>query len=277
MVAFHIAWWPVYWYGLFYGVTFMSWYLFLERVGRKKILTSYSNLQNLLTTQLDTVVLLVIGAILIWWRLGHVFLYERWYYSTHLGEIIQVRQGGMSFIGGVIGVILVLIRIWKYYKLSTREFMLLGDLVLCIVPLGIFLGRIGNYLNKELYGLPVETTSSWFNLLVNTGLAVDYKIDEMPTFRINTNIIQSLGEWLLTLIIWHLLFFKQRIRQHFRPWLISGCFFIVYAIVRFFAEYLKELPTSEMYGRFSVSQRLMFWFFAWGVWLVQQAIKKSVK
>lgn len=275
MVAFHIAWWPVYRYGLFYGVTFVSWYLFLERVGRKKILTSYSNLQNLLTTQLDTVVLLVIGAILIWWRLWHVFLYERWYYSTHLGEIIQVRQGGMSFIGGVIGVILVLIRIRKHYKLSAREFMLLGDLVLCIVPLWIFLGRVGNYLNKELYGLPIDATLSRFEFLVNTGLAVDYKIDETTTFRINTNIIQSLGEWLLTLIVWHLLFLKQRIRQRFRPGLISGRFFIVYAVVRFCAEYLKELPVSEIYGWFSVSQWLMFWFFAWGVWLVRQTTKKD--
>jgi len=271
MIAFHIFWWPVYWYGLFYGITFLSWYLFLEWVGKSKILITYSNLHQLLTIHLDAVVVWIIWGILAGWRLWHVFLYDWGYYRLHLTEIVQVRQGGMSFIWGVIGVIIVLIGIRKYYKLSLREFMLLGDLVLCVVPLGIFLWRIGNYVNKELYGLPIDQSSPWFSSLLHWWLAVDYRIDDTPTFRINTNIIQSLGEWFLTLLIGQLIFRRQKARDYFRPGFISWRFFIIYAIVRFSVEYLKALPASEMYGLFSISQRLMFFFLIWWVFLVINA------
>lgn len=271
MIAFHLFWRPVYRYGLFYGITFLSGYLFLEWIGRKKLLTSFPRLHDLFTVHLDAFVLWVIWWIMLGGRLGHVFLYDRWYYSMHLWEILQVRQWGMSFIGWVGGVVLVLLGMRHYYKLSARDFLLLGDIVLCIVPLGILLWRIGNFLNKELYGLPIESSSSWFDFLVRWWLAVDYGIDATPTMRINTNIVQSLGEWLIPLLIGQWLFFKQIVRRHFRPWLISWWFFIVYACVRFFAEYLKELPAHEMYASLSISQWLMFVFFAGWVMLLVQA------
>lgn len=269
MVAFHVFWRPVYRYGLFYGITFLSWYLFLDWIGKRKLLLGFPRLHDLFTLYLDAFVLWVIWWIMIWGRLGHVFLYDRGYYQEHLWEIVQVRQGGMSFIGWVIGVVVVLLWIWKYYQLSVREFLLLGDIVLCIVPLGIFLWRIGNYLNKELYGLPIESSSSWLDFLVRWGLAVDYGIDATPTMRINTNILQSIGEWLVPLLIGQFFFWKQIVRRYIRPWLLAWCFFIVYALVRFFAEYLKELPAHEMYGWLSISQWIMFVFFiGWGILVV---------
>jgi phosphatidylglycerol:prolipoprotein diacylglycerol transferase len=275
MIAFHLWWRPVYRYGLFYGITFLSGYLFLEWIGKKKLVAAFPRLQDLLTVHLDTVVLWVIGAIMLGGRLGHVFLYDRAYYQNHLGEILHVREGWMSFIWWVIGVIIVLIGIRKYYKLTVREFLLLGDLVLCIVPLGIFLWRIWNYLNKELYGLPIESSSPWFDLLVRRWLAVDYSVDATPTMRINTNILQSLGEWLLPLFLGQWLFRKQVARRYLRPGLISGCFFIVYACVRFSVEYLKELPVAEMYAWLSISQRLMFFFFIGWCVLVVNASKSD--
>ena len=77
MIAFHLWGRPVYRYGLFYGITFLSGYVFLEWIGKRKLLTTYPRLQDILTIYLDTVVLWVIGAIMLGGRLGHVFLYDR--------------------------------------------------------------------------------------------------------------------------------------------------------------------------------------------------------
>ncbi|MBP7848376.1 prolipoprotein diacylglyceryl transferase [Patescibacteria group bacterium] len=79
-----------------------------------------------------------------------MFLYEWYYYAQHRDEILMIREGGMSFIGGVIGVTLGLGRLMRRRKMSLNDLLLLGDIILCIVPIGITLGRIGNYLNQEL-------------------------------------------------------------------------------------------------------------------------------
>lgn len=260
MIAFHILWRPVYWYGLFYGITFLSGYFFLGWIGQRKMLAEFPRLQNLLTVHLDSLILWIIGAIMVWGRLGHVCIYDRTYYAANISDIPKIWEWGMSFIGWVIGVIIVLLGIRKYYKLSKREFLLLGDLVLCIVPLGILLWRIGNYLNKELYGLPIDSSSAWFDLLVKRWLAVDYGVDSTPTMRINTNILQSLGEGALTLLVWHILLRLQQQKKSIRPGLISWCFFVIYGSVRFGVEYLKDVPWTEMYGVLTVSQRIMIFF-----------------
>lgn len=260
MIAFHLFWRPVYRYGLFYGMTFLGGYLFLAWIGKKQLLVKFPRLHDLLTIHLDTLVLAIILWIMVGGRLGHVFLYDWAYYRHHLWEIVHVWEWGMSFIWGVIAVITVLRGIGRYYKLTVREFLLLGDLVLCIVPFGIFVWRIANMLNKELYGLPVETTSTRFAWLLKWGLLRDYGVDPTPTMRINTNIIQSIGEWLIPLLLGQIVLWKQLIGERIRPWLVSWLFFIIYGVVRFFAEYLKDLPSGEMYGVLSVSQRLMVLF-----------------
>lgn len=277
MIAFHILWRPVYRYGLFYGITFLSGYFFLGWIGQRKMLAEFPRLQKLLTVHLDSLILLIIGAIIVWGRLGHVFLYDRTYYAANISDIPKIWEWGMSFIGWVIGVIIVLVGIRKHYKLSRREFLLLGDLVLCVVPLGILLWRIGNYLNKELYGLPIDIASSWFDLLVKRWLAVDYGVDTTPTMRINTNILQSLGEGWVTLLVWHILLRLQQQKNSIRPWLISWWFFVIYGSVRFSVEFLKDLPLSELYGPFSISQRLMFLFIGWWILLLRKTTHGSNK
>jgi phosphatidylglycerol---prolipoprotein diacylglyceryl transferase len=93
----------------------------------------------------------LIAGIILGGRLGHVIIYNLNYYSHHLIEIIQIRKGGMSFIGGMIGVAVSLILVARTHKIPQQEMNIVLDLVLLIVPVGIFLGRIGNFLNQELY------------------------------------------------------------------------------------------------------------------------------
>ena len=261
MIAFNLFWRPVYRYGIFYWITFLFGYFFLLYIGKMFLLKAFPRLQKLLSVDLDTFVLLIIWAIMLWWRLWHVFLYDWTYYSEHLSEIMNFRDGWMSFIWWVIAVVITLLCIWKYRKLTKREFLLLGDLVLSIVPLGILLWRVGNMLNKELYGKIITEWEQWFTILKQLWLLYDYWIDSQPTLRINTNIIQSLGEWLLTFIIGQSILWFGFVKKRIYPGVISWLFFIVYAIVRFFSEWAKELPVNELYGVFSISQWLMILFF----------------
>ncbi len=268
MIAFNLFWRPVYRYGIFYWITFLFGYFFLSYIGKLPIIKQFSHLQKLLSVDLDTFVLIVIWAIMVWWRLWHVFLYDWTYYSGHLGEIMNFRDGGMSFIWWVIVVVLILLYVWKHWKLTWREFMLLGDLILAIVPLGILLWRWGNMLNKELYGKIITEWEQWFAFFKQRWLLHDYWIDGKPTMRINTNIIQSIGEWLIPFLVAQWIIRWQYLKNKIRPWLISWLFFIIYAIVRFFVEFAKELPVEEMYWLLSISQRLMIFFFLGWIYIL---------
>jgi len=152
MIAFTIFWRPIYRYGIFYLITFLLGYFFLMRLWKTQKFASYSKVQWILTDGLDDMLLIALAGVILWWRLGHVFIYDWWYYSHHLGEIFQVRQGGMSFVGGFLWVLVGGSIFARIKKISMHEVFLMADIILCIVPIGILLWRIGNYLNQELRG-----------------------------------------------------------------------------------------------------------------------------
>lgn len=93
MVAFAIGSVKIYWYGIFYLVTFLLGYLFLWKVGKSKLYNAFPGAQRLLTKGVDDIILATVIGILIGGRAGEVLLYNREYYSTHLGEIFAVRHG----------------------------------------------------------------------------------------------------------------------------------------------------------------------------------------
>ena len=93
--------------------------------------------------------------VLVGGRLGHVLIYGEGYYFAHLTEVFKVWEGGMSFIGGIFGVVISIFLLCLMKRVSKKEFLVLFDLMLIFVPLGIFFGRFGNFLNQELYGIPL--------------------------------------------------------------------------------------------------------------------------
>ncbi len=275
MIAFTIWGWPIYRYGLFYLVTFISGYLILWRLGKRNFFVTYPNVHHFLTKGLDDLMLVGIGGVMLGGRLGHVFLYEWYYYAQHRDEILMIREGGMSFIGGVIGVTLGLGRLMRRRKMSVNDLLLLGDIILCIVPIGITLGRIGNYLNQELRWKPLsELSESVQKLLTSIGATRVYdQVDSVE--RVNTNLLQSAGEGVVTFIIGWMIMLGRYIQWRIQPGLISWLFLIWYAIVRFLAEELKELPENELWGMLSVSQWIMVIFFLSGLFLVRRAFYRT--
>lgn len=267
MIAFTIFGRPVYRYGIFYGVTFLSWYHILWWVGNSTRMKLYPQVRDVLLHKKDDLFLRCMLGVIVGWRLGHVFLYDRWYYSQHLSEILLINQWGMSFIGWVLGVTTVLAVLIRHWKLSFESMKLLGDIVLCIVPIGIFLWRMGNGLNQELWWKPLtEIPTRCAKFLTWLWLTRTYPLVDQLT-RVDTNTIQAITEWLLTGgIAWILLLYIYP--KHKVAWLISGIFLIVYGLVRYRVEPLKDLPVKEMLWPLSISQWIMIVFIVAGWWLV---------
>lgn len=156
MVAFQLFGFSIYWYGIFYTLAFLLGYFGLAWIGRQKWFAAKPQVQYFLSEGLENLILAIALGVLLGGRLGHVLIYGNGYYFQHLGEIFKVREGGMSFIGGILGVILSISLLCWAKKLTKKDFLLLFDLILIFVPLGIFFGRFGNFLNQELYGIPVS-------------------------------------------------------------------------------------------------------------------------
>lgn len=270
MVAFELFWLQVHRYGIFYAITFLWGYFFLYRLWKKQFFTHYPKVHKLLTDGVDDLVLFALTGVIFWWRLGHVFLYQPAYYLQNLGEIARIDQWWMSFIWWVVWVIIALLVLKRVRKMSWQDFAVLWDIILCIVPVGIFLWRIGNWLNQELPGKPLDQLSQWWqDFFRSTWLTTLYdSIDQQP--RVFTNMIQAWLEWLLLIIVTNGLLFWRFVRRRLRPWVISWWFFVLYAWWRFFVEYFKQMPTSEYRWTLSITQRVMLWFALFWVFLLQK-------
>ncbi len=273
MVAFSIGPIHIYRYGIFYFITFLVAYIFFLRIIKKKIFwKSFLRLQTFLEKHLDDLIVIIFLGVLIGGRLGHVIIYNLSYYLQHPVEIFQVRKWGMSFIGWILGVTIALVIYAKIKKLRWKELLLIGDLIFTIVPFGIMLGRIGNFLNQELYGIMASEVIAKFGYPIfsvfnQLGLMHVYtQVDEY--LRINTNILSSFFEWFVLLIItWSIIRTRVK-RKNVQPGKIVAIFLIGYSFIRFFLEYLRADSQLEFYGWFTISQRFFVGFFLLGITVV---------
>ncbi|MGL9717490.1 MAG: prolipoprotein diacylglyceryl transferase [Wolbachia sp.] len=214
-VIFSIGSVSVYWYSLAYvlGIVFAYWYL--HKLDDQKIFTR-SFYDSLLTA---TIVGIILGG-----RLGYVLIYEPVYYASNPIEILKTWEGGMSFHGGTIGVLLAVMILCK--KHSIPIFYTL-DLISCGVPVGLFLGRTGNFINGELFGR--VTTMPWGMVFPKSG-------DNL--LRHPSQLYEAFFEGLLLFTVINLLFFLTRIRLYRGA--LTGIAVMWYGIVRFMVEFFRE-------------------------------------
>jgi len=169
----------------------------------------------------------------------------------------MIWQGGMSFHGGLIGVIASTIIFCKKYDLNKFIFL---DLISASAPIGIFLGRISNFINSELYGR--ETNVSWSVIFV--------KVDEIT--RHPSQIYVALLEGIILFFIMLLLIKKNYLQK---PGLISALFLIFYSLLRFFVEIYRE-PDEQLgfvFINLSMGQIISLVFLCYGFYLF--SIKKN--
>ena len=205
-----------------YSLAYISGIL-LGWVISKKIFISNQSIKE----KFDDLVTYIILGIIIGGRLGYVLFYNYDYYSSNLIEIFKIWQGGMSFHGGVMGVIVVS---FLFAKKNNQNAFIYLDVVSLVAPIGIFFGRVANFINSELYG--IETNIPW---------AVKFnQIDNL--YRHPSQLYEAFFEGLILFFI--LLYFRNKGFMK-TPGLISSLFLIFYSIFRFIIEFFR-VPDEQL-------------------------------
>ncbi|MFN3595068.1 MAG: prolipoprotein diacylglyceryl transferase, partial [Thiobacillaceae bacterium] len=214
-IALEIGPLAVRWYGLMYVLAFAAFYTLarLRMARRPDIDWTLKELDDLLFWG---VIGVVVGG-----RLGQVLFYEPGYYLANPAEILAVWHGGMSFHGGLLGVIAVML--W-HARRSGRRFLEVGDFVAPLVPLGLMFGRIGNFINAELWGRPASPHLPWAMIFPN--------VDDLP--RHPSQLYQAALEGLLLFVI--LWFYTRRPRP---VGATSGAFLLGYGALRSLGEFFR--------------------------------------
>ncbi len=204
-----------------------------------------------LKEKFDDFLTFVILGIIIGGRLGYVILYNPNYYLDNLIDIFKIWEGGMSFHGGLIGVVLASI---YFAKKNNQNFFIYLDVISIVAPIGIFFGRVANFINSELYG--TETNLPW---------AVQFiKIDNL--YRHPTQLYEAIFEGLILFLI--LIYLRNKGFMKIAG-LMSGIFLICYSIFRFMIEFLRVPDEQIGYLLFNLTmgQIISCIFFLIGIYL----------
>jgi len=217
-VAIEILSLEIRWYSLAYivGILF-GWFV------AKKIFIQNEEINKKFD---DYITYLIIGIIL-GGRIGYILFYNLEFYLNNLINIFKIWEGGMSFHGGLIGIIIASI---IFGKRNNQNPFLYMDIVALVAPIGIFFGRISNFVNSELYGK--VTDLPWSVTFV--------QIDNLP--RHPTQIYEALLEGIFLFVV--LINFKNK-NFLSKPGLISSLFLIFYSIFRFSIEFLR-VPDKQL-------------------------------
>jgi len=241
-VAFDFFSFQIRWYSIAYilGIIFGWAYCKKKLIKDTKILILF-----------DDLIAYIIVGIIIGGRLGYVLFYNFKYYLENISEIFMVWNGGMSFHGGLIGTILATLWFSKKNKINTYIFL---DLISLVAPIGIFFGRIANFINSELYGK--ETDVLWSVKF----LAVD-NISRHPS-----QIYEAIFEGIVLFILLNYIL-KKNISNI--PGVISSLFLIFYSIFRFLIEFFRVPDQQIGYIIFNLSlgQLISIIFFIFGIYL----------
>ena len=216
-VAIEIFSLEIRWYSLAYifGILF-GWIL------AKKIFIQNIEIKN----KFDDYLTYLILGIILGGRLGYIFIYNLRFYIYNPLDIFKIWQGGMSFHGGLIGVIFVSI---IFAKKNNQNSFLYMDIVALVAPIGILFGRIANFINSELYGT-----------ITNVPWAVTFiQVDNLP--RHPSQLYEALLEGLFLFLI--LIYFRNKFLN--KPGVISGLFLIIYSIFRFIIEFYR-VPDEQL-------------------------------
>jgi len=234
------------WYGLMYVIGFVFGFHILRariRAGFMRVSMQYA----------DTYVTYVVVGMLLGARLVYVFVYNWSYYSMHLGEILALWTGGLSFHGAALG---MMIASWLYARNYKVNFLSVLDTLAICSPIGLLVGRIGNFINAELYGRVTDVP--W---------AMVFPTDPQQLPRHPSQIYQSFTEGFLLLLILSLSHKRLFKAGKLRNGMLAAIFVGAYGVMRFIVEFTRQ-PDAQfasnpnslgtVLGPFSMGQVLCF-------------------
>lgn len=249
-VAFHISSWPVYWYGLMYLVGFVGGWLLLSWRIRK---SPRGFTQDQVS---DLIFFAALGAI-IGGRVGFMLFYDFQSFLSNPLLLFQTWKGGMSFHGGCLGVLVGMT--WCSYKFK-KPFLALTDLIAPVVPVGLGAGRIGNFINSELWGRVTDVP--WGMVFPNGGPAPRHP-SQLYEF--------ALEGVVLFLILW---IYSSKPRP---LGAVSGLFAIGYGVFRCTVEFFREpdAPIGYFFGWVTEGQLLSIPLILVGICILVWSFKKD--
>jgi phosphatidylglycerol:prolipoprotein diacylglycerol transferase len=209
----------IHWYGLTYLAAFA---LFLLLARRRVQLPQFANLGWTPRDVEDMLFYGVLGVV-IGGRLGYVLFYKPGLYLAHPAEIVMVWKGGMSFHGGLLGVIAAMA---LFARLRQRRFLEVMDVVAPCVPTGIVAVRLGNFINGELWGRAADASLPWAMAFPQSGSLMA---------RHPSQLYQAALEGLLLFVLLWLYSRRQRATGQ-----VAAAFVFGYGVLRFVAEYFRE-------------------------------------
>lgn len=227
-VAFHIGPLAVHWYGLMYLFGFIiGWGLLLYRVKK-------GNYTDITPDQLSDLIFYIALGVIVGGRLGYMLFYDFGDFIHHPWILVMTWKGGMSFHGGAIGVTLAM---WLWGRKHNKTLGEVSDFVVPAIPLGLGLGRIGNFINGELWGRVTDVP--WGMIFPGAG--------NLP--RHPSQLYEAFLEGLVMFLILWIYSSKRR-----PPWAVSGLFLILYGVFRIIVEFFREPDVQIGYLFFGITE-----------------------
>ena len=244
-VIFELGPLQVRWYGLMYVLGFVCAYAILVYLSTRR-----KGFFRMDRGEIEDLLLYCIIGLLAGARLGYCFFYNPGYYLAHPLQVFAVWEGGMSFHGGLIGLVLVGA---AYSRMKKKPFLMLADMAAVAATPGIFFGRIGNFINGELYGRITDVP--WAMVFPGGG----------PYPRHPSQLYEAFLEGLLLFAVLFVLSMKVRMQGA-----LISVFLIGYGLARFFVEFFRE-PDPHIgfvVGSLTMGQVLSLFMVAAGIVLI---------
>ncbi len=256
-VLVHLGPFAIRWYALAYIAGILLGWVYARALIRNERL--WGGKAPLRLADFDDFVLWVTLGIILGGRIGYVLFYNPAHFAAHPLEAIQLWKGGMSFHGGFTGCIAAVVLFGWWRKISILS---LGDLTCAAGPIGIFLGRIANFINGELWGRPADVP--WAMIFPGGG----------PFARHPSQLYEAALEGLLLFVALMLLVRAGALR---RPGLIIGAFACIYAVARTTCEFFRE-PDAQLgflWGGLTMGMLLSIPLFFLGVGFIVNALRRE--
>lgn len=250
-VLINFGFFEVRWYSLAYIFGILIGWWIAKKIVNFKIQNKNINFKSNI---IDDLISYIIVSIIIGGRFGYIIFYNLSYYLNNPLDVFKIWQGGMSFHGALIGVIFGTYLFSKKIKINSFFFL---DIISSVAPIGIFFGRIANFINGELYGKP---TSLFWSVIFP-------EVDNVP--RHPSQLYEATLEGVVLFVILIFLIYKKTTNTG----MVSALFMIFYGLFRIVSEYFREpdIQIGYLFNSVSMGSILSFFMILIGLFILKKA------